>query len=129
MLDKIIPDAGTLDMSICAHRSTDAKTNQKSRIRKTNHLLTDADSSPNTTVGWIKNTQKPNFFEKLKNHPKHKNSKTSRDMPKLAYALRPEVSNPLGSVVSTMFCKTKSAKKNFFLRSDFKPLPNKNVQM
>ena len=30
------------------------------------------------------------------------------------YALRPEVSNPSGSVVSTMFCKAKSAKNNNF---------------
>ena len=51
-------------------------------------------------------------------------------MPKLAIRLRPEVSNPSESVVSTMFCKAKSAKKNnFFLRYDFRPLPNKNVQM
>ena len=41
-------------------------------------------SSTDTTVGWTKNTQKPNFFEKRKNHPKRKNSKTPRDMPKLA---------------------------------------------
>ena len=27
-----------------------------------------------------------------------------------------------------MFCKAKSAKNNFFLRGDFRPLPNKNVQ-
>ena len=32
-------------------------------------------------------------------------------------------------MVSTMFCKAKSAKKNFFLHGNFKPLPNKNVQM
>ena len=32
-----------------------------------------------------------------------------------------EVSNPSGSVVSTMFCKAKCG--------DFRPLPNKNVQM
>ena len=32
----------------------------KSRIRETKHLSTD------TTVGWTKNTQKPNFFEKRK---------------------------------------------------------------
>ena len=30
------------------------------------------------------------------------------------YALQPEVSNPSGSMVSTMFCKAKSAKKNTF---------------
>ena len=35
------------------------------------------------------------------------------------------------SVVSTTFCKAKSAttKKTFFLRGDFRSLPNKNVQM
>ena len=36
---------------------------QKSRIRETKHLSTDADSSTDTTVGWTKNTQKPNFFK------------------------------------------------------------------
>ena len=46
------------------------------------------------------------------------------------YALWPEFSNPSGSVVSTMFCKVKSAlKKNFFLHGDFRPLPNQNVQI
>ena len=37
-------------------------TQKKSRIRDTKHLSTDADSSNDTTVGWTKNTQKPNFF-------------------------------------------------------------------
>ena len=60
--------------------------------------------------GWTKNTQKPNFFENGKNHPKFKNSKTSRNMPKFW----PEVSNPSGSVVSTRFCHAKSAKKHFY---------------
>ena len=46
---------------------------KKSRIRETKHVLTDADSSTNTTVGWTKNTQKPNFFEKRK-----KSSKTQK---------------------------------------------------
>ena len=36
-------------------------------------LLTDADSSTDTKVGWTKNTQKPNFFEKWK-----KSSKTQK---------------------------------------------------
>ena len=68
---------------------TEMKTKQlikkkKSRIRETKHLLTDADSSTDTTVGWTKNSQKPNFFEKRKNHPKRKNSKRPRDMPILA---------------------------------------------
>ena len=36
--------------------------------------MTDADSSTDTTLGWTKNTKKPNFFEKRKkNHPKRKN--------------------------------------------------------
>ena len=48
------------------------------------HLLTDADNSTDTTVGLTKNTPKPIFFEKRKNHQKRKNSKMSRDMPKLA---------------------------------------------
>ena len=52
----------------------------KSRIRETQHLSTDADSSTDTTVGWTMVTQEPNFFLKNgKNHPKHKNSKTSRE--------------------------------------------------
>ena len=57
---------------------------KKSRIRETKHLSTDADSSTDTKVGWTKNTQKPKFLEKRKIHPKRKNSKTSRNMPKLA---------------------------------------------
>ena len=46
---------------------------QKSRIRETKHLSTDADSSTDTTVGWTKNTQKRDFFEKRK-----KSSKTQK---------------------------------------------------
>ena len=56
----------------------------KSRIQETKHLLTDADSSTDTTLGWTKNTKNPNFLKNAKNHPKRKNSKTSRDMPILA---------------------------------------------
>ena len=33
-------------------------------IRETKHLLTVADSSTDTIVGWTKNTQEPDFFEK-----------------------------------------------------------------
>ena len=43
---------------------------EKSRIRETKHLSTDADSSTDTTVGWTKNTQKPIFFEKRKTSSK-----------------------------------------------------------
>ena len=46
---------------------------KKSRIRETKNLLTDADSSTDTTVGWTKNTPKPKFFEKQK-----KSSKTQK---------------------------------------------------
>ena len=46
---------------------------KKSRIRETKHLSTDADNSTDTTVGWTKNTRKPNFFEKGK-----KSSKTQK---------------------------------------------------
>ena len=51
------------------------KVSQKSRIRETKHLSTDADSSTDTTLGWTKNTQKPDFFEKRKNHPNSKKLK------------------------------------------------------
>ena len=39
----------------------EADLDQKSRIRETKHLLTNVDSSTDTTVGWTKNTQKPNL--------------------------------------------------------------------
>ena len=35
----------------------------KSRIRETKHLSNDADSSTDTTVGWTKNTPKPDFLK------------------------------------------------------------------
>ena len=56
---------------------------QKSRIRDTKHLSTDAESSTDTTVGWTKNTQKPIFFFTGKIIQNAKNSKTSRDMQKI----------------------------------------------
>ena len=57
---------------------------KKSRIRETKHLSTDADSSTDAIGGWTKNTKKPNFFEKRKNHQKRKKSETTRNMTKLA---------------------------------------------
>ena len=45
----------------------------KSCIRETKNLSTNADNSTDTTVGWTKNTQKPDFFEKRK-----KSSKTQK---------------------------------------------------
>ena len=73
---------------------------------------------------------KTRFF--LKNGKITKNAKTQKRLEicqNQRYALRPEVSNPSGSLVSTMFCKAKSAKNKLFLRGDFRPLPNKNVRM
>ena len=55
---------------------------KKSRIRETKHHSTDADSSTNAIGGWI--PKKSFFLKNGKNHSKRKNSKTSRDMPKLA---------------------------------------------
>ena len=58
---------------------------EKSRIRESKHLSTDADSSTDAIGGSTKNTPKPDFLLKTeKNHPKSKNSKMSRNMPKLA---------------------------------------------
>ena len=46
--------------------SQDSQTLQKkSSIREKNQLLTNADSSTDTTVGWTKNTPKPDFFCKM----------------------------------------------------------------
>ena len=59
---------------------------EKSCIRETEHLSTDADSSIDTTVGLTKNNQKPEFFKQLKKIIQ--NTKTqqqkNRNMPKLA---------------------------------------------
>ena len=51
---------------------------KKSRIRETKHLSTDADSSTDTTVGWTKNSRKPNFFEKRKKSSKTQKLKTAK---------------------------------------------------
>ena len=88
---------------------------KKSHIRETSNISTDADSSTDTTVGWTKNTQKPKKNKNGKNYPKQKNRKTQNQR----YTLRPEVSNQSGSVVSTMFCKAKSAKKQTFFTRRF----------
>ena len=44
-------------------------------------------AAPIPQYGGPRIPQKPDFFEKQKNHSKRKNSKTSRDMPKLAICL------------------------------------------
>ena len=48
---------------------------KKSRIWETKHLLTNADNINDTTVGWTKNTQKPEIFEILKKSFKPKKFK------------------------------------------------------
>ena len=63
--------------------------------------MTDADSSTDAIGGWTKNTPKPDFIEKTEKIIQ--NAKTQKRLEicqKYRYALRPEVSNPLGSVVS-----------------------------
>ena len=39
---------------------------EKSHIRETKHLSTDAESSTDTTIGWTKNTKKPEFLKNRK---------------------------------------------------------------
>ena len=69
------------------------------------------------------------YLKKGKNHPKRENSKMSRNMPKLAIRPQPEVSNPSGSMVSTMFCWTKNtAKPNLFEKRKNHP-KRKNSKM
>ena len=57
---------------------------EKSRIRETKHLSTEADNSTDTREGWTKNTPKPVFLKNGQNYLKRKNSKTSRNTPKFA---------------------------------------------
>ena len=47
-------------------------------MRETKHLSTDVDSSTNTTVGWTKNSQEPNFFGKQKKSSKTQKLKTAK---------------------------------------------------
>ena len=51
---------------------------KKSRIRKTKHLLTNADSSTDAIGGWTKDTPKLDFFEKRKKSSKTQKLKNSR---------------------------------------------------
>ena len=60
-------------------RSHTRKGIEKSRIRETKHLSTDADSSTDTTVGQTKNTQKPELKTKQKKTEKIiQNAKTQK---------------------------------------------------
>ena len=85
---------------------------KKSRIRATKHLSTDADNSTDAIGGWTKNTPKLDFFKTEKIIQNTKTQKRLEICQNQRYALRPEVSNPSGSVVSGW---TKNTQKlNFF---------------
>ena len=56
----------------------------------------------------------PIFLKNGKNIQNAKTPKLLEICQNQRYTLRPEVFNPSGSVVSTIFCKAKSAKKTFF---------------
>ena len=60
--------------------------------------------------GGPRRPQNKNFLKNKKNHPKHENSKRSKNKPKL-----PEVSYPSESAVPTMFCLTKNTPNTDFL--------------
>ena len=80
--------------------------------------------------GWTKNTIKKLFFWKAKKIIQNLKTQKCLEICKNSrYTLWPEVSNPSGSVVSTMFCNAKSAKNFLKMCGDFRPLPNKNVQI
>ena len=75
LLDQRGPRAGSMEMlhtqeSLCPQNTTITvlwTRRKKFRIRETKHLLTDADSSTDTTVGWTKNTQTQFFWKTEKN--------------------------------------------------------------
>ena len=94
-------------------------------MRETKHFLTDADSSTGTIVGWTKNIPKHVFFNR-KIHPKRKNSKTSRNMSKLA--IRPStigLFNPSGRVVSGW---TKNTQNSEFFEKQKKSLKTQKLK-
>ena len=103
---------------------------KKSRIRETKHPSTDADSSTDTTVGWTKNTQKPNFLKKWK-----KSYKTQKLKKHLRYANINDIPFDQMSLIHweawfpPCFVRQNQQKNKLFLRVDFRPLANKNVQM
>ena len=61
----------------------------------------------------------PSLKKNRKNYPKRKNSTSLEICQNQRYALQPVVFNPSGSVVSTMFCKAKSAKNKLFFARRF----------
>ena len=110
--------------------SKDTKQIQKSLIRETKHLSTDADSSTDTTVGWTKNIQKPEFIEK-----KEKNSSKMEKLKNLKkYAKTSDTPFDQRSLIHReawfphCFVRQNQPNKTIFF-GDFRPLPNKNVQI
>ena len=90
---------------------------KKSRIRETKHLSTDAYSSTDAIGRWTKNTKKPIFFLTEKITKNEKTQKCLEIRQNLQYALRPAVSNPSGSVVSTMFVGQRIPQNQIFLKN------------
>ena len=80
--------------------------------------------------GWTKNTQKPDFFGKRK-----KSSKTQKLKIVQRYAKVSDTRFDQRSLIHLeawflpWFVRQNQQKKNFFLRGDFRPLPNINVKM
>ena len=67
----------------------------------------------------------PKFLKNGKNHPKRKNSETSRDMPKLAIYPSTRGLSSIGKRGFQHVLYGKISKKtNFFLGGDFRPLSN-----
>ena len=99
---------------------------QKSRIRETQNLSTDADISTDATVGWTENTQKNK--QKIITEKMIQNRKTLKRLEvcqNQLNTLQPEVSNPSGSIVCTIFCKAKSAKNKLFCATILDHIPTK----
>ena len=72
---------------------------------------------------WTKNTQKPKLFETQKKSSKTQKLKNVQKYAKISDTpLNQRSLNPSGSVVSTLFCKAKSAKKMFYFVRQFQTI-------
>ena len=78
--------------------------------------------------GWTENTQKPFFYLKngKKNHPKLKNIKKYAKLSDTPFDQRSLIHRE--AWFPTCFVR-KNQPKNYFLFGNFRPLPNKNVQI
>ena len=68
--------------------------------------------APIPQLGWPRIPKNPFFLKNAKYHPNCKTQKRLEICQNFRYTLRPKVSHPSGSMVSNMFLKAKSAKKN-----------------